>query len=92
MSDHDLAPEAHKTTFSGMMANSRVMALLCGYVLLLLAALFGVPVPLIILTAIVMVVAFAFMGGNVAIGLVSLIGFGIFGLVWKLGAWFIGLF
>ena len=25
-------------------------------------------------------------------GIVSLIGFGIFGLIWKLGAWFIGLF
>ena len=92
MSDHDLAPESHKTTFSGMMANSRVLALLCGFVLLLLAALFGVPVPLVILTAIVMVVAFVFMGGGVATGILSLIGFGIFGLVWKFGAWFIGLF
>ena len=92
MSDHDLAPEAQKTTFEGMMANSRSMALICGYVLLLLAALFGVPVPLIILTAIIMVVAYVFMGGGAAFGIMSLIGFGIFGLVWKLGAWFIGLF
>lgn len=92
MSDHELASEAHKTTFAGMMANSRIMSLFCGFVLLLLAALFGVPVPLLIVTAIVMVVAFVFMGGSVATGIVSLIGFGIFGLIWKLGAWFIGLF
>lgn len=92
MSDHELAPEAHKTTFSGMMANSRVMSLFCGYLLLLLAALFGVPVPLLIVTSIVMVVAFVFMGGGAATGIVSLVLFGIFGLVWKFGAWFIGLF
>ena len=92
MSDHELASEAHKTTFAGMMANSRIMSLFCGFVLLLLAALFGVPVPLLIVTAIVMVVAFVFMGGSVATGVISLIGFGIFGLIWKLGAWFIGLF
>jgi len=92
MSDHELASEAHKTTFAGMMANSRIMSLFCGFVLLLLAALFGVPVPLLIVTAIIMVVAFVFMGGSVATGIVSLIGFGIFGLIWKLGAWFIGLF
>ena len=92
MSDHELASEAHKTTFAGMMANSRIMSLFCGFVLLLLAALFGVPVPLLIVTAIIMVVAFVFMGGSLATGIISLIGFGIFGLIWKLGAWFIGLF
>lgn len=92
MSDHELASEAHKTTFAGMMANSRIMSLFCGFVLLLLAALFGVPVPLLIVTAIIMVVAFVTMGGSVATGIISLISFGIFGLIWKLGAWFIGLF
>ncbi|GEM_PF-1752251 len=92
MSEHELASEAHKTTFSGMMANSRVMSLFCGFVLLLLAALFGVPVPLLILTSIVMVIAFISMGGAMATGIISLILFGIFGLVWKFGAWFIGLF
>ena len=51
MSDHELASEAHKTTFAGMMSNSRVLSLFCGFVLLLLAALFGVPVPLLALTA-----------------------------------------
>ena len=64
MSDHELASEAHKTTFAGMMSNSRVLSLFCGFVLLLLAALFGVPVPLLALTAIVLVVAFVFMGGS----------------------------
>ena len=92
MSEHELASEAHKTTFSGMMANSRVMSLFCGFVLLLLAALFGVPVPLLILTSIVMVIAFISMGGAMATGIISLILFGIFGLVWKFGSWFIGLF
>jgi hypothetical protein len=92
MSEHELASEAHKTTFAGMMANSRIMSLICGFILLLLAALFGVPVPLLIVTAIVMVVAFVFMGGSAATGIISLIGFGIFALIWKLGAWFIGLF
>ena len=92
MSEHELASEAHKTTFSGMMANSRVMSLFCGFVLLLLAALFGVPVPLLILTSIVMVIAFISMAGAMATGIISLILFGIFGLVWKFGAWFIGLF
>ena len=92
MSEHELASEAHKTTFSGMKANSRVMSLFCGFVLLLLAALFGVPVPLLILTSIVMVIAFISMGGAMATGIISLILFGIFGLVWKFGAWFIGLF
>ena len=92
MSDHELASEAHKTTFAGMMSNSRVLSLFCGFVLLLLAALFGVPVPLLILTSIVMVIAFISMGGAMATGIISLILFGIFGLVWKFGAWFIGLF
>ncbi len=37
MSDHDLAPEAQKTTFSGMMAIAiHVLALLCGMIVLLL--------------------------------------------------------
>ena len=92
MSDHELASEAHKTTFAGMMSNSRVLSLFCGFVLLLLAALFGVPVPLLALTAIVLVVAFVFMGGSAATGVIALVLFAIFGLVWKFGAWFIGLF
>ena len=92
MSDHELASEAHKTTFSGMMSNSRVLSLFCGFVLLLLAALFGVPVPLLALTAIVLVVAFVFMGGSAATGVIALVLFAIFGLVWKFGSWFIGLF
>jgi hypothetical protein len=92
MSDHELASEAHKTTFAGMMSNSRVLSLFCGFVLLLLAALFGVPVPLLALTAIVLVVAFVFMGGSAATGVIALVLFAIFGLVWKFGSWFIGLF
>ncbi len=90
MSDHDLAPEAQKTTFSGMMANSRVLALLCGMIILLLAALFGVPMPLIILTTVVMAIAFVFMGGSVSTAVLLSIGFGIFGLLWKLGSWLLG--
>ena len=87
MSDHELASEAHKTTFAGMMSNSRVLSLFCGFVLLLLAALFGVPVPLLALTAIVLVVAFVFMGGSAATGVIALVLFAIFGLVWKFGSW-----
>ena len=90
MSDNDLAPEAQKTTFSGMMANSRVLALLCGMIILLLAALFGVPMPLIILTTVVMAIAFVSMGGSVSTAVLLSIGFGIFGLLWKLGAWLLG--
>ena len=92
MSEHELASEAHKTTFSGMMANSRVMSLFCGFVLLLLAALFGVPVPLLALTAIILVVAFVFMGGAASTGIIALVLFAAFGIVWKFGSWFIGLF
>ena len=92
MSDHELASEAHKTTFTGMMSNSRIMSLFCGYVLLLLAALFQVAIPLLIIVAILMVVGFVFMGGSRATGILSLVGFGIFSVVWMLGDWFIGLF
>jgi len=91
MSDHELASEAHKTTFTGMMANSRVMSLFCGFVLLLLAALFGVPAPLVILTAILCVVGFVFMGGAMATGIIMLVGFGVFGLLWKIGDWILTL-
>lgn len=92
MSDHELASEAHKTTFAGMMANSRVMSLFCGFVLLLLAALFGVPVPLVIVTTIIMVIAFIFMGGSLATGVLMTLGFGVFGILWMIGAWFLRLF
>lgn len=92
MSDHELASEAHKTTFSGMMSNSRILSLFCGFVLLLLAALFGVPVPLLALTAIILVVAFVFMGGAASTGIIALVLFAAFGMVWYFGSWFIGLF
>jgi len=61
-------------------------------VLLLLAALFGVPVPLLALTAIILVVAFVFMGGAASTGIIALVLFAAFGIVWKFGSWFIGLF
>ena len=92
MSDHELASEAHKTTFAGMMSNSRVLSLFCGFVLLLVAALLRVEPALLILTAIILVIAFVFMGGSRTTGLIALVLFGIFSLVWMAVSWFISLF
>ena len=37
-----------------------------------------------------MAIAFVFMGGSVSTAVLLSIGFGIFGLLWKLGAWLLG--